>query len=89
MGIKVVFFDCDGTLTAVKSSWQYLHERLGLWDDHAEEFQELFREGKIDYAEFCAGTEPLTAGPATFFRQQRVNDALDAARFILRTGASP
>jgi len=53
MAIKIVFLDCDGTLTTVKSSWEYLHRRLGLWDNHADEFQRLFREGKIDYHEFC------------------------------------
>jgi phosphoserine phosphatase len=53
MSLKIVFLDCDGTLTTVKSSWEYLHQRLGLWDNHADEFQRLFREGKIDYYEFC------------------------------------
>ncbi len=53
MALKIVFFDCDGTLTQVKSSWEYLHRRLGLWDANADEFQRLFREGKIDYYEFC------------------------------------
>ncbi len=53
MALKIVFFDCDGTLTTVKSSWEYLHRRLGLWDDNADEFQRLFRQGKIDYHEFC------------------------------------
>ena len=53
MAIKVAFFDCDGTLTKVKSSWEYLHRRLNIWDDHADLYQALFRAGKIDYYEFC------------------------------------
>jgi len=53
MALKAVFLDCDGTLTTVKSSWEYLHRRLGLWDNHADAFQRLFREGAIDYHEFC------------------------------------
>lgn len=53
MPVRIVFFDCDGTLTTVKSSWEYLHRRLGLWDNHADEYQTLFRAGKIDYHEFC------------------------------------
>ncbi len=53
MVVRIVFFDCDGTLTTVKSSWQYLHERLNLWDENADEFQRLFRAGEIDYDEFC------------------------------------
>ena len=46
-------------------------------------------KGPVDYAEFCAGTESPTPGNDAFFRQQRANDALDAARFILNTGANP
>ena len=53
MVIKAVFFDCDGTFTKVKSSWEYIHRRLNIWNDYADEYQMLFREGKIDYEEFC------------------------------------
>lgn len=53
MAIKVAFFDCDGTLTQVKSSWEYLHRRLNIWDNNADHYQALFRAGKIDYYEFC------------------------------------
>ncbi|HOP85233.1 MAG TPA: HAD-IB family phosphatase [Syntrophorhabdaceae bacterium] len=53
MGIRVAFLDCDGTLTKVKSSWEYLHRRLNIWDGLAVQYQELFRAGKIDYVEFC------------------------------------
>ncbi len=53
MPIKIVFFDCDGTLTRVKSSWEFLHRRLGLWNNRADLYQRLFREGSIDYNEFC------------------------------------
>jgi phosphoserine phosphatase len=53
MPIRVVFFDCDGTLTKTKSSWEYLHRRLNLWTKNADTYQALFREGKIDYNEFC------------------------------------
>ncbi|MGA3175602.1 MAG: HAD-IB family phosphatase [Syntrophorhabdales bacterium] len=62
MAVKIVFFDCDGTLTTVKSSWQYLHERLGLWDGKADEFQRLFRSGVIDYGEFCRRDAALWKG---------------------------
>ncbi len=60
--MKIVFFDCDGTLTTVKSSWQYLHERLDLWDGNADEFQRLFRLGRIDYDEFCRRDAALWKG---------------------------
>lgn len=53
MPIRIVFLDCDGTLTKVKSSWEFLHRRLGLWNNHADLYQRLFREGAIDYYEFC------------------------------------
>ncbi|MBA4390212.1 MAG: phosphoserine phosphatase [Syntrophus sp. (in: bacteria)] len=53
MPIKVVFLDCDGTLTKITSSWEYLHRRLDLWTANADAYQTLFQEGKIDYYEFC------------------------------------
>lgn len=53
MPIKVVFLDCDGTLTTAKSSWEYLHRRLDLWTENADAYQRLFRAGEIDYYEFC------------------------------------
>lgn len=53
MPIKIVFLDCDGTLTKERSSWEFLHRRLGLWSNHADMYQRLFREGEIDYHEFC------------------------------------
>lgn len=62
MGIRVVFLDCDGTLTRVKSSWQYLHERLGLWDELADSFQRRFRAGEIGYDEFCRRDAELWKG---------------------------
>lgn len=62
MPIKVAFLDCDGTLTKVRSSWEYLHKELGLWDENADEFQELFRAGEIDYHEFCRRDARLWRG---------------------------
>jgi len=72
MSIRVVFFDCDGTLTSVKSSWQYLHERLGLWDELADAFQRKFRAGEIDYEEFCRRDAGLWKG----LPQERVLEIL-------------
>ncbi len=65
MPIKIAFFDCDGTLTQVRSSWEYLHRRLQIWDNHADEYQLLFREGKIDYEEFCRRDALLWKGLST------------------------
>src|SRR5258708_7473696 len=36
--ISSVIFDLDGTLTMVPSPWQYVHERLGVWDTTACHF---------------------------------------------------
>lgn len=64
MATRIVFLDCDGTLTTVKSSWEYLHRRLGLWAENADEYQALFRQGGIDYHEFCRRDALLWKGLA-------------------------
>ena len=51
---RAVLFDLDGTLTPVRSVWQHIHERLGLWDAEAHRHQEAFERGEISYEEFCA-----------------------------------
>jgi phosphoserine phosphatase len=73
MAVKIVFLDCDGTLTNVTSSWQYLHERLNLWEENADEFQRLFRAGRISYGEFCARDAALWKGLPI----DRIRDILD------------
>ncbi len=64
MATRIVFLDCDGTLTTVKSSWEHLHRRLGLWTENADEYQALFRQGSIDYHEFCRRDALLWRGVA-------------------------
>ena len=51
--LKLAAFDMDGTLTSVRSSWEYLHQRLGIWDGQAERYQDRFLAGEISYEEFC------------------------------------
>jgi phosphoserine phosphatase len=51
--IKLALFDLDGTLTRERSAWEYLHRRLGVWEGHAEKYQEAFLRGEIDYSRFC------------------------------------
>ena len=51
---RAVLFDLDGTLTPVRSVWQHIHERLGLWDSSARHHQAAFEAGEIGYGEFCA-----------------------------------
>jgi phosphoserine phosphatase len=50
---KLAVFDMDGTLTDCVSSWQYYHERLGIWESEAAVHQEQFRRGEISYEEFA------------------------------------
>lgn len=50
---KIVVFDMDGTLTTHVSSWQLIHEKLGLWDEDACRYQEQFLKGRISYRRFC------------------------------------
>jgi phosphoserine phosphatase len=59
---SLIVLDVDGTLTKVRSSWQYLHENLGIWDGKAEEYQEVFRRGEITYREFCELDADLWGG---------------------------
>lgn len=54
MKYKIVVFDMDGTLTQHVSSWQLIHEKLGMWDEDACHYQEQFLKGKISYRKFCA-----------------------------------
>jgi phosphoserine phosphatase len=50
---KLVVFDLDGTLTAERSIWEYIHVKLGKWYGYAEEYQRRFLQGKISYRRFC------------------------------------
>jgi len=53
MKFKLAVFDIDGTITKHISSWQFLHEKLGEWNDNAIRYQKRFLEGKISYRKFC------------------------------------
>ena len=50
---RAIALDVCGVLTTEKSVWQFLHERLGLWDGNAERYQEDFLSGRISYRQFC------------------------------------
>jgi phosphoserine phosphatase len=50
---RLIVFDIDGTLTRHVSSWQYIHERLGLWENEAARYQEQFLAEEITYRKFC------------------------------------
>ena len=50
---RAVLFDLDGTLTTVSSLWRHLHESLEQWHGDADDHQEQFLRGAIDYNTFC------------------------------------
>ncbi|MFQ5979785.1 MAG: HAD family hydrolase [Candidatus Heimdallarchaeota archaeon] len=52
MIIEMVIWDCDGTLTTVKSAWQWIHEQMGTWDRGKQHLND-FLGGKIEYKEFA------------------------------------
>ncbi|KQB34851.1 MULTISPECIES: HAD-IB family phosphatase [Acidiplasma] len=49
MKTKMVFFDMDGVITREKSSWHYVHSRLGV--DNSQNYK-MYMDGKISYDEF-------------------------------------
>jgi len=49
--VKLVVFDVDGVLVPIKSSWGYIHEKLGT-DTESRTNYELFRDKKIGYWEW-------------------------------------
>lgn len=53
MRYRLIIFDIDGTITTHISSWRYIHEKLGLWQKQAFNYQEQFLAGKISYRRFC------------------------------------
>ncbi len=58
---RLVIFDVDGTLTKVRSSWQFLHERLGTWDIGRVNAKR-FHEGFISYEEWARLDSSLWRG---------------------------
>jgi len=50
--LRIVVFDVDGTLIKVRSSWQFLHEKLGTWD-RGKKYAEQFFQGLITYEDWA------------------------------------
>lgn len=59
---EIVFFDLDGTLTRVRSSWQFLHEQFDTWSEYGERLQAQFFGGEISYADWCKRDAKLWIG---------------------------
>jgi phosphoserine phosphatase len=81
VGLKAVIFDLDGTLTPVRSVWQYIHEELGTWDSHGYPSLQAFLAGEIDYLEFAQRDAAAWAGISRRHIEELV------ARIPLRPGA--
>jgi phosphoserine phosphatase len=60
--ISSVIFDLDGTLTKTPSPWQYVHERLGVWENTACNYLEEWLSGKMSYEDFCRRDTSLWNG---------------------------
>jgi phosphoserine phosphatase len=60
--ISAVIFDLDGTLTKTPSPWQYVHERVGVWENTACHYLQEWLSGKIGYEEFCQRDTSLWNG---------------------------
>jgi len=59
--LRLAVFDLDGTLKQAPSPWQYLHERLGLWDQGLVH-KRWFQAGRIDAAQSARLDAALRAG---------------------------
>src|SRR5258706_3580557 len=71
--ISSVIFDLDGTLTKTPSPWQYVHERLGVWENTACGYLQEWLSGRIAYDEFCRRDARLWAGRSV----REIQDYLD------------
>ncbi len=74
---RLVIFDLDGTLTEVKSTWQYIHENLGTW--HTGKLSaEDYRIGRIDYLKWAELDSQMWRG----VKLARLKSIVDAIPYI-------
>jgi len=59
---KLAVFDVDGTLTRVKSCWQFIHEKLGTWENGGRENAKLYFNGEISYNDWAQMDAALWKG---------------------------
>ncbi|MHC4779836.1 MAG: HAD-IB family phosphatase, partial [Planctomycetota bacterium] len=77
----LVLFDMDGTLTEVRSPWEHLHRRLGLWEGKGDKHLVQWLDGRIDYEEFFRLDVEMWLG----LERERLHAILD--EIPLRQGA--
>jgi phosphoserine phosphatase len=80
--ISAVIFDLDGTLTKTPSPWQYIHERLGLWESTACSYLDEWQSGSISYDEFCRRDARLWNGRSV----REIEELLDEIAFNRHVG---
>lgn len=79
--ISAAIFDLDGTLTKTPSPWQYVHERLGIWESTACRHLDEWTSGSIAYDEFCRRDIGLWAGRSLVEIEQYL-DEIDFNRHV-------
>jgi len=84
MRYKLIVFDIDGTITTHISSWRYIHEKLGLWQDRAFQYQEDFLAGRISYRKFCL----LDAAHWRGLSESRIRKIFDSVKYSKNTRPS-
>jgi phosphoserine phosphatase len=59
---KIVFFDNDGTLTAYRVAWVYMHQWLGTWEPEGKRLLDEHIQNKTPYDEFSKKSTRLWVG---------------------------
>jgi phosphoserine phosphatase len=49
----MLLLDMDGTLTTVKSPWQFVHEQIGRWEQDGLPLLNQYLAGQLSYLDFC------------------------------------
>ena len=92
MTYKLAVFDIDGTLTRHISSWQYIHEKFGIWDEQAIEYQNMFIGAEISYRKFCELDAKLWEGMSEnkisglFTRSLYTKNAIECLKKLKQSG---
>lgn len=74
---RLLLLDMDGTLTSVKSPWQYVHEQIGRWEQDGLPLLEAWLAGRLDYDEFCRlDVETWNAAGLDLAGVQRILDTI-------------
>src|SRR5262245_31771098 len=79
--VSAVILDLDGTLTKTPSPWQYVHQRLGVWESTACGYLDEWLSGRISYDEFCRRDTKLWTG-RTVREIEQYLDEIDINRHV-------